>query len=197
MTCGNDGTDKWTDWGNANYAGDYQINIQNQWDISDWPCFSKFYISFPLDSIPPGQTVLSASLTMNLLGTAGGGPCGPPPDSYIEVFTVDQNWNEATLTWNNAPLAAENISGTWVYPQNGAYTWDVSLAVAQARASAAPLRLALYSIDGERHTGKYFYASDATDWDGAVRPTLRVVYGDLCSSPGISCAFTFLPQIAR
>lgn len=43
--------------------------------------------------------------------------CRPAPQpSYIQVLTVDQDWNENTLTWNNAPLAAENITGTWVDP---------------------------------------------------------------------------------
>lgn len=192
-TCGNDGLNKWTAWGQANYAGYNQFNIQNQWDVSDWPCFSKFYITFPVDAIPPGQTILSATLTMSLFGTAGGGQWGDPPDSYIEVLTVGSDWNESTLTWNNAPLATENISGTWVPPVVGDYNWDVSRAVAQAYGTGGPLRLALYSIDGERHSGKYFYSSDSNDWNGEVRPTLRVVYGKLCDSPGVTCHKAFLP----
>jgi hypothetical protein len=59
-TCGNDGYDKWNVWGNTNYAGITQINIQNQWDIADWPCFSKFYITFPITAIPC-HTIISAN----------------------------------------------------------------------------------------------------------------------------------------
>jgi hypothetical protein len=192
-TCGNDGYNKWTDWGNTNYAGITQINIQNQWDIADWPCFSKFYITFPITSIPPGYTIIKATLTMNLFGTAGGGEWGDPPDSYIEVLTVGDDWNESTLTWNNAPLASENISGTWVPPTVGAYNWNVGRAVTQAYHSGYPVRLVIYSIDGEYHSGKYFYSSDSNDWNGEIRPTLRIVYGRLCDSPGVTCYTAYLP----
>jgi len=199
-TCGNNGANKWTDWGNLNYSApsvNYQFNIQNEWDISDWPCFSKYYTTFPLTSLPPGQSILSASLTMNLRGTAGGGQYGAPPNSYIEVLTVGQDWQPATLTWNNAPLAVENISGTWVPPVIGPYNWDVSRAVAQAYSAGGPLRLVLYSIDGDYNTGKYFYSSETTDWDGTVRPTLTVVYGQPCSAPRITCRFVYLPTALR
>jgi hypothetical protein len=192
-TCGNDGNNKWTDWGNANYAGGTQINIQNQWDVADWPCFSKFFITFPITAVPPGYTIISATLTMSLFGTAGGGQWGDPPDSYIEVLTVGSDWNESTLTWNNAPLAAENISGTWVPPVVGDYHWDIGRAVDQAYKSGEPLRLAVYSIDGERHSGKYFYSSDSNDWNGEIRPTLRILYGKLCDSPGVTCYEAYLP----
>jgi len=40
--CG-EGLDFWTEWGQKNYDGAEQVNVQNEYDISDWPCFSKFY----------------------------------------------------------------------------------------------------------------------------------------------------------
>jgi hypothetical protein len=58
------------EWGNLNYAGFEQINIQNQWDTADWPCFSKFYITFPLSSLAANRTVLGATLTLNQFGNA-------------------------------------------------------------------------------------------------------------------------------
>ncbi len=169
--------DKWTEWGIANYAGYSQINIQNQWDISDWPCFSKYYITFPLDSLPKNQLVISASFSMYLFGNAW----GPPPNSYILALTVGEDWDENTINWNNAPLATENISGTWVYPvQNppnwDLYTWDISRALADAYQNGIPLRLAFYSIAGEMHSGKYFTSSDWSEEEG--RPWLSVVLGD-------------------
>lgn len=199
-TCGED-LDHWSEWGETNYAGYEQINIQNQWDVSDWPCFSKFYVTFPLYLIPTGQSIFSATLTMYMFGNSGGGIWGDPPDSYIQVLSVHSDWSESTLTWNNAPLAAENISGTWVFPMSTpdwkAYTWDVSRAVAEAYTSGTPLRLALYSADGEMHSGKYFFSSDISDYDAYARPTLRVSYGDLCSSPGVTCSYSYLPLLTR
>ncbi len=196
--CG-DFLDHWTEWGNANYAGYDQVNIQNQWDISDYPCFSKFYITFPLDSIPPGQSIVSASYSMYIFGNSGGGIWGEPPKSYIQALSVDGDWEEATLSWNNAPLAVENISGTWVDPMSSPawvlYTWDVSSALAKAYANGEPLRLAFYSADGEYHTGKYFISSDINDYDAATRPTLTVQWGDMCSSPGVTCTSIHFPLV--
>lgn len=202
-TCG-DGLDHWTEWGKANYAGYEQINIQNQWDIADYPCFSKYYVTFPLNDLPPDKMVISARLTMHLFGNAGGGDWGDAPDSYIEVLTVGEAWDEATLSWNNAPLAMENITGTWVYPvlpgdeeQPHPYQWDVSRAVAETIARGEPLRLALYSPDGPRHTGKYFWSSDVGDWNAAGRPTLTVLWGEACDGPGAECNFFYLPLVVK
>jgi hypothetical protein len=200
FTCG-DGLDHWTEWGVTNYAGSTQINIQNQWDISDYPCFSKYFVTFPLDSIPAGQPVVSAKLLMTMFGNAGGGPWGIPPDSFIQVLTVAEEWNEATLTWNNAPLALENITGTWVKPtqtsEQREYYFDVSKAIIEAHQLGQPLRLALYSADGERHSGKYFFSSDSNDWNGTVRPTLQVFWGNGCDDPGTNCTSYYLPSVWR
>jgi hypothetical protein len=204
-TCGNDGVDKWASWGNTNYAGYSQMNVQNQWDIADWPCFSKYYITFPLTALPQGKTIVSGTLIIYLFGGAGWGQYGQPPDTYIQVFTVGEDWNEATVTWNNAPFAQENISGTWVQPMSVPlvwpgvpYTWDVSRAVAKAYANKTPLRLVIYSADGERHTGKYFSTSDVGDWDAGGRPTLNVTLGDSSNPPpGVTYFFNFLPGIFK
>jgi len=198
--CGAD-LDHWSEWGEANYAGYDRINIQNQWDIADYPCFSKYFVTFPLDSLPaltPDKVIISATLTLTLFGNAGGGEWGEPPDSYIQVFTVSEDWVESTLSWNNAPLALENISGTWIQPRDYSlpdqpYLWNVSRAVAQAYANGEPLRLALYSADGERHTGKYFWSSDVGDWNALARPSLQVVLGKPCEAPEIDCNFLYIP----
>ncbi len=179
-TCG--GTvNYWQDWGELNYAGDEQINVQNQMDIADWPCFSKVYLTIPLDSIPAHKVILSGTLTLNHFGNAGGGIWGEPPNSQIQVLTTGEDWVEATITWNNAPLAVENIDIQTVPPLDQfpgwpgvPRTWDVSRAVAQAYAAGEPLRLVVYSADGPRHTGKYFYSSDA-DLEG--RPKLEIIWG--------------------
>jgi hypothetical protein len=181
--CGT-GLDFWTEWGEENYAGASQVNIQNQFDVADWPCFSKLYINFPLDAIPPSAEVISATLTLFQFGNAGGGEYGDPFVSLIQVFTIADNWDETMLNWNNAPLASENVSRAWVEPITGPNvlpgvprTWDVSEAVAEAHMGSTPLRLALYSADGDYNSGKYFYSSDIDDWNAEGRPTLKVVWG--------------------
>jgi len=171
----------WNLWGNANFAGGTGVNLQNQGDIADWPCFSKYYITFPLNQLPPNKAILSATLTLHHWG-------GSDPNqalrSLIQVFTVAEDWQETTLTWNNAPLAVENVSRAWVDVVAScnwpcvARTWDVSRAVAQAYEAGTPLRLALYEADEAYHSGKYFTTSDEGEWNAVGRPTLTVVWGE-------------------
>jgi hypothetical protein len=177
------GPDYFGGWGAANYAGTPDFNIQNQADIADWPCFSRYYVTFPLEVIPVGKTIISATLTLHQFGNAGGP--GEADPSLIQVLTVGEAWDEATLTWNNAPLAVENISAAWAYPLEafpgwpGVPTvWDVSRAVAEAYAAGRPLRVALYEADAAYHSGKYFVSSDTGEWNAEARPTLHVSCGN-------------------
>jgi hypothetical protein len=173
-------------WGDTSYPGspyNSDFNIQNQADVADWPCFARYYVTFPLDSIPSGKVILSAEVTLHQMGNAGGGGYGPPPASYIQVFTIQQDWDESSLTWNNAPLAQENISAAWVDPIENwpgwpgiPWSWDITRAVAEFYESGGPLWLAFYSADGDYHTGKYFVSSDTEDWNAEARPTLQVIW---------------------
>jgi hypothetical protein len=101
------------------------------------------------------------------------------------VLSVAEDWDEETVAWNSAPLAAENISSAWVDPLSSfpgypgvAREWDVSGAVAKAYVAGEPLRLAFYSGDSAYHSGKYFVSSDAGEWNAEGRPTLKVSLGD-------------------
>jgi len=183
FNCG-DGIDHWTEWGNKNYENidPTKINIQNQTLVGDWPCFSKYYITFPLDTVPAGNTIISAVLTMNHFGNSGIGWVPWIPSSWIQVFTVDDDWIDTSITWNNAPLAFENIGMTLVEPLDEypgwpgiPIDWNVSRAVDAAYRSGLPLRLALYSADSEMHSGKYFFSSDSNS-DNSARPVLTVYW---------------------
>lgn len=178
--CGADAApDYFPTWGELNYAGKLFVNIQNLGDIGDWPCFSRYYVTFPLDSLPAGQVIISATLALYQFGNAGAGQ--DPQPSLIQVLTVDQDWDEDTLTWNNAPLALENVGSAWadVFPQlpGELRQWDVSRAVAQAYAAGFPLRMALYESDWDYHSGKYFWSSDIGEYEAYMRPALTVTWG--------------------
>jgi hypothetical protein len=184
-TCGA-GLDYWRAWGEANYAGYTQVNIQNQRDIADFPCFSKYFVTVPLDPIPAEKAVISATLTLFLFGNAGCCQPGNAQPSMIEALTVAGGWDESTISWNHAPAPLENLGSRRVQPVDFfdpgvPYTWDVSRAVAAAYAQGEPLNLAFYSADGEYHSGKYFWSSDA---DQAVRPLLQVTWWEPVDSPG-------------
>jgi hypothetical protein len=182
LSCGH-GFNRWTQLGTQSYPGAVDVNIQNESDVSDWNCFSKFYITFPLSSLPTGKGVIKATVTLYEYGNSG--IQGQPNPSYIQVATINEDWNPATLAWNTAPLAKENICSMLVntkskpvIPWPGlAVTWDISRAVADAYASGQPLRLVFYSTDNQYNTGKYFTSSYIGDWDANGRPTLQVTLG--------------------
>ncbi len=197
--CGDpSGPDFFPTWGTLNWAGKEFLNVQHVDAISEWPCFSKYYVTFPLDALPAGKAVLSARLTLYQFGNAGEGTTPGPQSSYIEVLTVGEDWDEETVTWNSAPLAEENVAGTWVDPLAASppwpgipREWDVSGAVAEAYAAGEPLRLALYSPDWPFHSGKYFYTSDIGG-GGEGRPTLTIAW----SNPVASLSRTATPHAA-
>ena len=176
--------DYFSSWGELNYAGKDFINIQNQGDVADWPCFSKYYVTFPLDLLPSGKVIISAALTLHLFGSAGEGWEPGPKPSLIQVLTVGQDWDESTLTWNNAPMAQENVSAAWVDPVDSypgmpgiPWQWNASRAVAEAYTAGTPLRLVLYEADWAYHSGKYFHSSDACDWNLEGCPALTISWG--------------------
>ena len=180
-TCGG-ALDYWSQWGSANYAGGTDFNVQDESDISDYPCFAKYYVTFPLGSLPSGQAIATATLTLHEFGGSGGP--GQATPSLIQVSTVREDWSEASITWNNAPYALENVSEATVDPlatqppwPGVARSWDLSRAVADAYASGQPLRLAVYSADTDYHSGKYFVSSDTGDWNAAGRPALSITVG--------------------
>lgn len=173
----------WNEWANRNTGNAPDFNIQNQSDIADWPCFARYYVTFPLGAIPAGKTIISATLTLHQYGNAGDANQAQP--SWIQVLTTNDDWQENTITWNNAPLPWENIDGAWVDPVRSQpawpgipWQWDVSYAVANAYANGQPLRLILYEADSAYHSGKYFVSSDTGDWNINGRPRIDVVWGE-------------------
>lgn len=181
--CGS-GLNLWTQWGSHAYPGIRDLNAQNQGNTDDWPCFSRVYLTFPLDSLPHNKVIVSATLILHQSGQSTGFAHDPPEaeNSLIQVFEVAGGWNEATLSWNNAPLPLQNVSQAWV----GSITladlgkprqWDISQAVANAYRSGIPLYIALYSADYYGPHGKYFFSSDSTDYNGAFRPQLDIILG--------------------
>ncbi len=175
-------------WGNVT-----QINIQNQMDVADWPCYSKYYAKFGLESVPAGKTIISATFKLHQFGNAGDITHVPPyvpHDSQIHAFSIKDDWNESTINLNNAPAALENVSVTTVTPiwdETGntfagwpgrEISFDVSAAVAAAYAEGRSANLALYSSDGDYHSGKYFSTFDTENWNAAARPKLEIVWGE-------------------
>jgi hypothetical protein len=172
----------WSTWPNANFGSSPDMNIQNQSDLVDWPCFSKYFINFPLNSVPANKIIKNATLILYHWGNSGTINLAQP--SYIHVFTTKEPWSESSITWNNAPLAQENVSIGKVEPTLDCdwpcnpRSWDVTLAVIEAYEKGTSLGLALYSSDSPYHSGKFFTTSDTGDWNATGRPTLIISWGD-------------------
>jgi hypothetical protein len=174
--CG-EGLDFWSEWGNTNYNSEYFANVQNQVDIADWPCFSKYYLSFPVE-IPEDTVIRSAKIQLYLFGNAGIGYDPPAFRSFIQVFGTSPEWEETTITWNNAPLARQNYGGVWVYPldeypgpQGVLYEWNVTTAVMSGETS-----FVFYSGDLPQHSGRYFWGSEF--YLESARPKLVIEVGE-------------------
>ena len=175
----------WNQWANFSDPTNMQVNVQNQGNVADWPCFAKYFVAFPFNTVPAGKVIISATLTLHQFGNAGAGWNPPPETSYLQVLSVG-SWDQNALTWNTAPLARENLSGTWVDPMPSGvgtdpgvpHTWDVSRAVAEVYAAGEPLNLAVYSGDWSLQSGRYFWSSDHDDYHPEARPTLTVYWGD-------------------
>ncbi len=181
--CGESTPSFWETWPNANWGSRADANVQNQIDISDWNCYSRYYITFPLESVPAGKVIVGATLTLHQYGNSG--TFALAQRSLIQVLRAGGAWDEETITWNNAPQALENIGAIWVTPVQSMpawpgipWAWNVGKAVADAYAEGQPVRLVLYSADSNYHSGKLFVSSDTGDWNAAGRPALRVVWGE-------------------
>jgi hypothetical protein len=183
--CG-EGFSKWTDWGfltDRDYGRDgTQANVQNQIDISDRPCFSRYYINFPLNAVPAGEVIQSATLRLYHFGNSD------PVNavwSYLQILRVDAGWNENSINCNNAPHVKENYAGSPVEPFRDdnpsgvprVVSFDVTQAVVDAlNAGGGVLPLAVYSADRGMHSGKYFYTSNHSEV--TYRPLLEITWGD-------------------
>jgi hypothetical protein len=141
---------------------------------------------------------VSATLTLYQFG---GSDPSQAQRSLIQIVTINTPWTEGSINWNNAPMAVENVSQSWVDPIPGgglpwpgaARMWSVAWPVAQAYVSQqGVLRLALYEADSAYHSGKYFTSSETGDWNAIGRPTLQVVLADTATSPAPPSAPTGL-----
>jgi hypothetical protein len=147
-----------------------------------FPCYNKSYLRFSLDAVPPGKTIISATLTLHHWGNAG--EPGEAQASWVHLYTISDPWDEMTIHWNNAPLAQENVAATWIYPivipveyPGNPYHWDATQAVAEAYAADQPLDVAIYDSSTDQHSSKYLISSETGDWNAAGRPALTVHWG--------------------
>lgn len=171
-------------WGNRNWGSALTANVQAQWDLADWPCFSKYYATWPVTSIPAGAQIVSATLEMRHFGNPGY-QIGDTGDTLMQLSEVTNSWGEQSITWDTAPVPVENIARTMVHPLPTTcvtpgfycspgilYSWDVTQIVRRAQASGRTwASIVMYTGAGQYHSGKYFSSRE-----GAEPPKVRVFY---------------------
>lgn len=172
------------------------VNVQAQWDTADWPCYAKYYAAWSLAALPAGAQVLSATVEMRQFGNPGYNPGynedgslntnGGTGETVMQVYEVNQAWQESAITWDNAPVPAENTSrtlvrplprdcspvGSWYCNPGIPYSFDVTEIVKRAQADGRDAAsMALYTAAGQYHSGKYFSSRE-----GAEPPVVRIAY---------------------
>lgn len=112
------------------YAGSYD---------PDFLSYSRSLMKFVLPPVPAGQTLQSASLRL-IVGQEF------PQTKQFDFFRVDDNWNEATVTWLSAPqplpfqlpIATFNSAiGLGPTPPSNLLSFDITPAV-EAEQSSDP-----------------------------------------------------------
>jgi hypothetical protein len=180
-----------------------ELFVGSEVAVTHLPCFNKSFIRFYLNDVPAGKEIVSATLTLHHWGNSGD-PGAPrdedrPHDSYVWLNSIADPWTEMGITWNNAPMALENLDVVRVTPLSETppwpgipYEWDATEAVRAAYEAGQPVDLAIYDSASERNTTKYFTSSETGDWNAEGRPTLAVVWG----SPAGAVDKTVVPSAA-
>ena len=183
-------------WGDTNTeATKYRDwwSVQNQWDTADWPCYVRYAATWALPTLPPGATLTGAWLDAYKFGHSGY-PGESTGVNIIQAWELSSDWQEDSITWNNAPAPGENISRTPVGEcaadncQPGEWhTFDVSEIVRRAYARGdAQASVLMYTAAGQYHSGRYFYSRQ-----GAAPPNVRIAY--VTDVPGVATPSPTVP----
>ena len=86
----------------------------------------RSYLTFDLSSLPADSTIISATLRLYHVG----GVDYPGQTRNVTFYRVTENWNEASVTWNNRPNYAESLgSVSTTYDFEGWVTLDLTAQV--------------------------------------------------------------------
>jgi len=80
----------------------------------------RSYLKFDLDSIPSGKSITSVKLYLYCTYS------DYHPSVEIYVHETGNNWDEASITWHNAPAVGSFLTSILVNGTNQYYGWDVT-----------------------------------------------------------------------
>ncbi|GLJ79909.1 LamG-like jellyroll fold domain-containing protein [Microbacterium imperiale] len=145
-----------------NYATSNQL-------VSRGDVGQQSFLKLSLPALPPGATVVSATLNLRTSTDPSAGSAG-----VHDVHLMDGAWDEATLTWNNRPTTVRGAGAVGSLSGAGATNTAVAvpLAIDQLASlwgQAVTLRISTTSADNLR-----VFSREATSV--TQRPSLTLVY---------------------
>ena len=106
-------------WVEAEYPSDnhgYDTSLRVKSDSRT----RRSYLRFDLSSIPNGKTVATVKLYLYCtLADAN-------PNVQVYVHGTGDNWDESSITWNNAPAVGSLITSISVGGTGRYYCWDIT-----------------------------------------------------------------------
>jgi len=106
-------------WVEAEYPNDnhgYDTSLRVKSDSRT----RRSYLKFDLSSVPNGKTITSVKLYLYCTYADAN------PSVQVYVHETDDSWDEASVTWNNAPAVGSLITSIPVGGTGQYYCWDVT-----------------------------------------------------------------------
>jgi len=136
--------------------------------------FCRTYLHFPLDGIPAGATVQSATLHV-YVDDFWPGPGGAPMSAYpVTADWTGVDWDDVS-TW---PALGEGVATTDVSSTAGWYGWDVTSLVQGWLDGTPNYGLAAAAADLGSTANNWAAARRLTAEDPATRPYLEVTFSE-------------------
>ncbi len=100
----------------CNHGTEREIHIKTSCDT-----IKRAYLKFNLTTIPTDKEIISAKLYLYCVDT------DPKGDTPVNIHKTEDNWNEHTITWNNAPPVDTPVASTTIVDKkNNFYSWDIT-----------------------------------------------------------------------
>ena len=108
--------DSWVEaeFPNDNHGSDTSLRVRSDTRTR------RSYLKFDLNSIPSGKSITSVKLYLYCTYSDAN------PSVEIYAHETGDNWNEANITWNNAPAVGSSITSISVMGTGKYYCWDIT-----------------------------------------------------------------------
>ena len=108
--------DSWieAEFPNGNHGSEISLRIKSDSRTR------RSYLKFDLNSIPTGKSITSVKLYLYCTYKDWN------PSLEIYLNETSDNWNESTITWNNAPAVSSAITSILVNGTGQYYCWDIT-----------------------------------------------------------------------